>query len=228
VSSNRALFVFSAGFSLLCLVIFGVILHHAFKAQAQQKSSDAVSQALPDLIQTTNLIKEDAFPVQLPVADTRPEGLIESYRLLADGKQAAALDKITALIQTNPEEKRAYLLRGSIYCDKKLWDQATQDYKKAQELDGKDPIMQFNLVEIDFKQKKYDAARTGFVALQKDAKLGDLASYKIFLCDLLGGHEDQAFRELDAFNYTGSNPSYYYIESAFKEARPHRAVTNVG
>jgi hypothetical protein len=72
------------------LVIFGVILHHAFKAQAQQKSSDAVSQALPDLIQTTNLIKEDAFPVQLPVADTRPEGLIESYRLLADGKQDAA------------------------------------------------------------------------------------------------------------------------------------------
>jgi hypothetical protein len=98
VSSNRALLVVSAGFSLLCLVIVAVILHYAFKAQAWQKSSDAVLQPLPDLIQTTNLIKKDAIPVQVPVADTRPEALLESYRLLADGKQDAALDKITALI----------------------------------------------------------------------------------------------------------------------------------
>jgi hypothetical protein len=80
------------------LVIFAAILHYAFKAQAEQKSSDAVFQPLPDLIQTTNLIKKDAIPVQLPVADTRPEGLLESYRLMANGKQDAALDKIIALI----------------------------------------------------------------------------------------------------------------------------------
>ena len=52
-------------------------------------------------------------------------------------------------------------------------------------------------------------------ALESDPDMGDLASYKIFLCDLFGGHEDVAKKELDAFNATGSKPSYYYSNAAW-------------
>jgi hypothetical protein len=44
-----------------------------------------------------------------------------------------------------------------------------------------------------------------FVALEKDPDMGDFASYKVFLCDLFGGHEDAASKELDAFNEAGKS-----------------------
>jgi hypothetical protein len=40
--------------------------------------------------------------------------------------------------------------------------------------------------------------------------LGDFASFKVLLCDLLAGHEDVAKREFDVFNQAGSNPSFYF------------------
>ena len=54
--------------------------------------------------------------------------------------------------------------------------------------------------QIKFMQKKYDEARPGFTALTQDPNIGDLAAYKVFLCDLLAGHEDAASRELNVFN----------------------------
>ena len=75
--------------------------------------------------------------------------------------------------------------------------------------------MKFNLAEIEFRQKEYDAARPGFATLTQDSTMGDLAAYKVFLCDLFGGHEHVAASELDAFNQVGSNASYYFTNIAW-------------
>jgi hypothetical protein len=64
-------------------------------------------------------------------------------------------------------------------------------------------------------QKQYDAARPGFVALESDPDMGDFASYKVFLCDLFGGHEAAAKKELDVFNVAMENPSYYFSNAAW-------------
>jgi hypothetical protein len=64
-------------------------------------------------------------------------------------------------------------------------------------------------------QKQYDVARPGFVALENDPDMGDFASYKVFLCDLFGGHPDVAKKELDAFDDVMGNPSYYFSNAAW-------------
>ena len=126
-----------------------------------------------------------------------------------------ALADLTRAIQVNPGSTGAYVLRASIYCQKHQWQQATDDFTAAQKIAPTNVVVKFNLVEIKFMQKQYEAARPGFLQLVKDPDMGDFAQYKIFLCDLFGGHEDQAKKELDVFNAAMGNPSYYFANAAW-------------
>lgn len=127
----------------------------------------------------------------------------------------AALNDLTQAIKMNPSSTGAYVLRASLYCQKKQWQQAEDDFNAAAKIAPGNTVLKFNLVEVHFMQKQYDVARPGFVALENDPDMGDFASYKVFLCDLLGGHEDQAKKELDVFNAAMGNPSYYFSNAAW-------------
>ena len=126
-----------------------------------------------------------------------------------------ALSDLTQAIQANPSSTGAYVLRASLYCQRKQWPLAEADFQAAQKIAPTNVVLKFNLVEINFLQKQYDVARPGFVALEKDPDMGDFATYKVFLCDLFGGHEDQAKKELDIFNDAMGNPSYYFANAAW-------------
>jgi hypothetical protein len=155
---------------------------------------------------TPTPIVPPTYFVDQPLADARKKEL------------DAALARSNEALQHSPSDVTEYERRGNIYGQQKQWDLAVKDYKRALELDSKSTPAMFNLAEVEFLQKNYDAARAGFAALQKDPELGDLASYKVFLCDLVGGHVDVAARELDAFNQVGSNASYYFANVAWSAA----------
>jgi len=171
----------------------------------------------------------------LPPVDPSAQAINDAYRLLFQEKSDEALAKINPVIQANPKNVNAYMLRGNIYVQKKLYDQAQKDYETVAQLDGKNTAVKFNLSEIKFLQKKYDDAQVGFAALKTDSTWGDLANYKVFLCNLLGGHEDVAAKELDTFNQVGSNPSYYFANAAWalihhkpEDARPWlKSIVNI-
>ena len=154
------------------------------------------------------------LPLQSP-PDPVTAGLMEAVRLQEQDKLDDALAKVNAVIRSVPRNANAFSLRGNIYAEKKLWDQAGQDYRSALQFDGGNVQAKFNLAEIDFIDKKYDDARPAFLALTEDSTMGDLASYKVFLCDLFGGHKSVATSELDAFNQVGSNASYYFANVAW-------------
>jgi len=126
-----------------------------------------------------------------------------------------ALAKLTEAIKLNPHGSGAYIFRASLYCQKKLWAQAEQDFNTAAQISPGNVVIKFNLVEVKFLQKQYDAARPGYVALENDPEMGDLAAYKVFLCDLFGGHEAMAKKDLDVFNQADTNPSYYFSNAAW-------------
>ena len=126
-----------------------------------------------------------------------------------------ALALLNQAIKLSPTSTGAYVIRASIYCQKKQWTDAENDFKSAQKYAPTNVVLKFNLVELKFMQKQYDAARAGFVPLVSDPDMGDFASYKIFLCDLYGGHQDQAKKELDVFNDAMGNPSYYFANAAW-------------
>jgi hypothetical protein len=110
--------------------------------------------------------------------------LQQAFQLLEQKQFDAALDKVNVALQAAPKNEDAYGLRGNIYAEKKLWDQAEKDYQTGLQIDGKNVQIKFNLAEIQFMQKKYDDARPGFAALEQNSNMGDLATYKVFLCDL--------------------------------------------
>jgi Tfp pilus assembly protein PilF len=162
-------------------------------------------------------------PIVPPPTSSRDQGpvspvtllLRQAYQLMGQNQLDAALDQVNAALQAAPKNTAAYVLRGNIYATQKLWDQAEKDYQAALRLDGQNVQIKFNLIELDFMQKKYDAARPGFLALGQDPDLGDLATYKVFLCDLFSAHEALAASELAAFNQASSTASYYFAHAAW-------------
>jgi tetratricopeptide (TPR) repeat protein len=126
-----------------------------------------------------------------------------------------SLADLTQAIQLKPDSAFAYLLRGSLYTQKKMFAEAEADFNAAYKINPNNVVIKFNLSELKFMQKHYDEARTGFLPLQKDPDMGDFATYKVFLCDLFGGHEDVAKSELDAINDKGDDASYYFANAAW-------------
>ena len=148
-------------------------------------------------------------------AESFHEMLRDSYQDFEKGELDASLSKVNEVIKIDSQNKQAYLLRGSIYAQKKEWDKADYDYDVALTIDPGSAIVKFDLAELKFMQKKYDEARPGFAQVQGDKDLGDFATYKVFLCDLFGAHEAVAAKELDALNQVGGNPSYYFGNAAW-------------
>jgi tetratricopeptide (TPR) repeat protein len=152
-------------------------------------------------------------PFQQAVALTRQERYDE------------ALMKINAILQADPKNFDALNLRGYVYSKQKSLDLAEKDFETMLQLEPKSVPAQFNVNEIKFMRKDYDGARPGFLSLVNDADWGDLAAYKVFLCDLLAGQVDASKKELDVFNQTGANPSFYYGNAAWElyNKRPEAA-----
>jgi Tfp pilus assembly protein PilF len=143
--------------------------------------------------------------------------LRDANEALSHGDTATALTKVNAVLQADPRSLAGYVMRGAIYSSLKQWDKAQGDYEAANLINPHSPIVQYNLAEIHFVQKQYDVARPGFVELEANNKtdIGDLATYKVFLCDLFGGHEDAAARDLESIDDVGENPSYYFGHAAW-------------
>jgi Tfp pilus assembly protein PilF len=141
--------------------------------------------------------------------------LRQAYQLLVKKDFDGALTIIDEAVKNNPKSFAALTLRGMIYSQKKEWTSADADFNTALAIDPNNIVVKFNLGEIKFVQKDYDTARARFAALANDPVMGDFASYKVFLCDLFGNHEDQAKKELDVFNAAESHPSYYFGNAAW-------------
>jgi tetratricopeptide (TPR) repeat protein len=166
-------------------------------------------------------------PVPAPVSSAAPpkaatptiqsnEHLSLAEQKSSKGDVAGAFAEAETALKLDPQNGNAYLVRGSFHAQKKEWADAARDYEMAR---GLTPaianLVKFDLSELKFMQKDYDGARPGFVDLQSDKDIGDLAAYKVFLCDLLGHHEDVATKELAAFDQVGGNPSYYFANASW-------------
>ncbi len=65
-----------------------------------------------------------------------------------------------------------------------------------------------------------------FAKLQGDPHLGDLASYKVFLCDMLGFHQAAALQDLAALDQGPQSPASCYSHIAWDLYHNQRAEAN--
>jgi Tfp pilus assembly protein PilF len=193
------------------LALFAVSLAFASLAQAQQPAADALTFA--PAAPATN-----AAPLaNSPDQPQNNEAMLihQAIQLMQQKQLDAALEKLNAAILADPQNMDGYGLRGGIYASKKQWDPAEKDYQHILSVDANNGQAKFNLSEIQFLQKKYDKARPGFLALEQDKNLQDLASYKVFLCDLFSGRDDVAAKELEAMDQAGTGASFYFGKAAW-------------
>jgi tetratricopeptide (TPR) repeat protein len=193
-------------------------------ATASTAAGSATASPLLRPLATAATVSSIVPPSRPPLAQTNadqpkspPVAALLGYatQLLRQDRYQPALYEVNAALKADPKNPAAYALRGNIFASKKLWSQAEADYETAIQLDGANLPMKFDLGQLEFAQKKYTAARPLFVAVQSDPDIGDLATYEVFLCDLFGGHEDVAAKELDVFNQAGSHASYYFANAAW-------------
>jgi tetratricopeptide (TPR) repeat protein len=181
-------------------------------ARAQQPpTNSAAANAAP----ATNSSAVTSSPTS-PAAETTKQKLQDASKLSDQKQYEAALEKLDSVLLADPKNLAAYSLRGYIYSQQKNWDKSQKDFEAILQIDPKAATAKFDLSELKFMQKFYDGARVGFVALVKDPDVGDLAAYKIFLCDMLAGHTHVAAAELKVFDDAASHPSYYFGNAAWE------------
>jgi Tfp pilus assembly protein PilF len=153
--------------------------------------------------------------------DAASKAIAEAMLKMDQNDLDGAAAKLTDAIKANPKLAGPYVFRASVYIQKKQWPQAEADFKTASQLDPTNVVIKLNLAEIKFMQKQYDQARVGYAALTKDPQMGDLAAYKVFLCDLMAGNDAQAIKERDAFDVLDVKPSYYLSKAAYDLYHKH-------
>ncbi len=115
-------------------------------------------------------------------------------------------------------------LRGAVYTKMRNFTAARPHFAKAIEFSKNMPAEafhpRFNLAELDFVEKKFDAARTGFQNLLKDpGKPGtysdSLMNFKIMVCNLQQKKEAEAQVLQGTFDqFDVDSPAFYYGEAA--------------
>jgi tetratricopeptide (TPR) repeat protein len=143
----------------------------------------------------------------------------EIQNLEEKGKYDEALAKANAAVEANPKSIAPYVLRGHLYTEMSQWDKADADYRTILQIDPNNFPALFNRSEIKLTKKDYDGARDGFFALEKNPDWGDLAAYKVFVCDLLAGHELASRSELEAFGKGAPHASYYFANATWSFCR---------
>lgn len=157
-----------------------------------------------------------------PEEDAR-ETLQKATDELNNGKIDEAMVDMDAAIALQPKNAEFYLFRGQIYARKKLWKRAEEDCTMALKIDPNAPAIKYSLAELKFMQRAYDDARPGFLQLEGDPAIGDLAAYKAYLCDLFSGNRTRAKQELDAFNRVRARPSYFFANLTWEMVNGRRS-----
>jgi tetratricopeptide (TPR) repeat protein len=155
-----------------------------------------------------------ATPTATPPAETYPlfREVVQDVQSGRLDEAMLGLEKIDAI---QPDLCDTLILRASIYLKKKDPASAKGFLDKAESLYPGLPTHTFNRAEWHFVAGDYPAARQLFAQIKPDSAQATLASYKIFLCDLMT-HQDQGGREaLERQSADPKNPLYHYTHAAF-------------
>ena len=153
---------------------------------------------------------------------TPPEDLAEKYKVayvrsaqaFARNDLEGALKYLDVADQAKPNQANNANLRGAIYTRQRDWVKAEESFRDSLRLQPDLPMAQFNLGEVLFLNNKYSEARERFQIFLNSQPKNDLGSYKIYLCDLLGGNSSKANDFLNQLEPSPNSPLYYFAKAA--------------
>ncbi len=110
-------------------------------------------------------------------------------------------------------------LEASCYVEIRNFDRALEIYLKAEELSPGNPSIKFNIAEVYFVTKQWQEAHDRFTELlaeipAENMALTRLVEFKIMLCKLRLGKEDEAYILANKYDFLDDSPFYYYAQAA--------------
>jgi tetratricopeptide (TPR) repeat protein len=118
-------------------------------------------------------------------------------------------------------------LKGAVFTKMREFEQSRSSFDRAIALDPESFHPQFNLAELEFVEKRWVSAekafsklvdRYGKKPLGEDLEIEQtterLMQFKIVICMLMQGREEDALAVIKDFGYLEDNPAYYYANAA--------------
>ena len=237
----KTLLLFSAGLSLiLSPVLFAQKAAPAPAADAKIELKDPAATEEGTVKLESNIKKVDLpdvpaagdqSPRRLPGLEKLSEeqlktlttGMGEVSNYLRGVRWQEALEKLNELEAATGDNHYIENLRGAVFTRMRNFDKARAHFSRALELakgfDSESFHPKFNMAELDFVSKKWDAAREAFRKLLNDpGKPGSgsdsLINFKIMICDLQQKKETEADLVIQTFDqYDADSPAFYYAHA---------------
>ncbi len=205
---------------LLSLAPFALL--HAQDADKTPKEVPAYEQAFLNLPQE----KRDEFNKKL----------LEAQRLFGGKRVFEAQEKVNEAQAIYADSPVLLNLRGACEVEFRSFDKALASFRKADELNPGTADIIFNIAEIHFVTKEWDAAETALAKVQaiigkepaaNMLQLSRLVEFKLMLCKIKLGKKDEAAALAVKYDYLDDSPFPYYAEAAmhFAEGRDVEAET---
>ncbi len=167
---------------------------------------------------------------------TMMAGMGEISNYLRGVRLQESLEKLNDLETAVGDNHYIENLRGAVYTKMRNFKAARPHFAKALEL-AKGMTREsfhprFNLAELDFVEKKWDAARESFQKLLKDpGKPGtasdSLMKFKIMICDLQQKKTADADVQMATFDqWSVDSPAYYYGNAVKEFSKDNKESAN--
>ena len=154
--------------------------------------------------------------VSLPNNSRESKILVQAALSDFDAKNYdAALTKLQAVNAKTPDDAFVQNLLGAAYTKKKDYVAAQICFDKALQKQPDFFPAKFNVGELLFLQRRYAEALRYFQQMQERDPQNELLQFKVFLCQLQLGDNEQAAKALKTIKYPGDTPAWYYGQAAW-------------
>lgn len=129
------------------------------------------------------------------------------------GEYEAAFERLSSLQGAAGQDLSVLNLRGAILTKLGQHDEAAGLFRSILATDPNYFPAAFNLCEVEFLRGDYAGALEVFQGMRRRDQRNELVRFKVFLCYLLLGQEEDAQKMAKGLIPAGSTPAWYYAQA---------------
>jgi len=169
-----------------------------------------------------------AAPSEDPLLMQRRLAMVlrQSTKHYEAGEYQAALDRLSVLQGAFGQDLSVLNLRGAILTKLGRYNEARQLFKSILATDPNYLPAAFNLGEVQFLAGDYESALQSFQSMRRRDPRNELVRFKILLCFLALGRDDEAKKIADGLIPAGSTPAWYYAQAVLARKAGDQKLSN--